>query len=95
MEICGTGSTETAWPAAKVPDRDAGKPGLLRQGRATAATGQQADPAGGVPESGILQGPGDALSGMGQASRHRLCGKLSQTHSASSRVPGRRQGAAE
>ena len=73
---------ETGWANAEIPRSDAGQPDLLRKGAAAAATGQSTHPAGRLPESGVLQGPGHADVGLGQAAGHRLRRELPAAHRA-------------
>ena len=67
---------------APVVDRDAGQPDLLREERAAPGAGQSADPPGGLPEPRVLQGPGHAHVGVGQAPRHRQRRELPAAHRA-------------
>ena len=53
------------------------------------------DPAGGLPEPRVLQGPGHTVVGVGQAARDRQCRELSGTHRVAAWLPRRRTGLAE
>jgi hypothetical protein len=61
---------------------------LFREGPIAAGTGQPPDPAGRLPEPRVLQGPGDADVGVGQAARHWQRRELPAAHRPAPRLPG-------
>ncbi len=87
-------SKKLAGPDAGIAERDAGQPDLLREGATAAGAGEPPDPPGGIPESRVLQGTGDADVGVGQAARHRLRRELPAAHRVAARMSRRRAGTA-
>ena len=74
--------------AAGEPGTDARRPDLHRQGAPVAGPAQPAAAAGGVSESRVLQGAGDASADLRQAAHHRLRRRPSAAHRPAARLPG-------
>ena len=82
--------TSACRAVAREPGTDSRRPDLYRQGRIAAGSPQSTAAAGGLSESRVLQGAGDAAADVRQAADHRLRRRPCTSHRSAARLFGRR-----